>query len=309
MYGEIGNIGISAMAVACSSRKSKLPTPLLQAESLPCGTQREVAKEWIVRIGSIPKIDLVQARDLYMGRSYLRTRTLSEEFGCSLFILSAGLGLVREKTSVPSYNLTVSSSASQALHERVRPFLDPPVWWDAMQSGPFASPMSLLCNESGRILVALTRSYAEMVGPSLSALSLSQRTQLRILGFGLTPSALPLRLHPQVMVYDARLDSVIPGTGMDAVSRALTHFAYIVRNVPMQSPREDQRLIDDALDIIEFPSSPTRMQVNDVTLMQHVRKLAKDGLTSSCALRRLRDEMGIACEEKRFRRIYGEVCL
>ena len=84
------------------------------------------------------------------------------------------------------------------------------------------------CSEnSGRILVALTRPYARMVGQSLSTLEPQALARLRIFGASLA-SDLPACLHPALTPYDDRLNTVFPGTCADFPQRALLHFVRSV---------------------------------------------------------------------------------
>jgi hypothetical protein len=170
-----------------------------------------------------------------------------------------------------------------------------------------AMPMEKLGGRRpGRIVVALTQPYAALVGTNLAKLPESVRPRLRILGPGLADH-LPESLKTQCMDYDARLDVLMPGTRLDAASRACDHFVRLIAEVPMSTVTEDQARIDDVLSHIKRPSSVVRPRLSDSALRKLISRMAKQGLSATGALRHLRVEIRVACEERRFRRLYEEV--
>ncbi len=298
--------GITLLVAPCSARKMKLPVASLCANKLPRGTQAAVAEAWLARLASAPRERLTPSRELYAGRTYQRIRALSEQAGYRLLVISAGLGLVESSTAVPSYDLTLSPSAMHSLRTKIASRIVPSAWWEAVQQGPYATSVAALGKGNGRVLVALTHSYAEMVGRSLASLPPSVRGRLRIFGSGLAPH-LPAVLHPQIIIYDGRLERVIAGTRLDAASRAMAHFVDIVGNSPATTVDADRAAIDAALSDIAPPITPFRKRASDATLMQYIVRFVRSGLSATNALKRLRAEALIACEERRFRRLYDEV--
>ena len=294
---------IDAVLTPCSARKQKLSGQVLDALQHPAGTQSEVARAWLAALNASK--GQVKARDLYQGASFNRLRTVASSLGAPLFVISAGLGLVAGAALVPVYDLTLSPSAPTRIQSRIRDRFDPAAWWQQVQGGPFASPMSVITAGEGCILVALTKPYAQLVGPALAQLPARAIERLRI--FGATDASLPAVLRPQVMPYDARLDVVSPGTRMDYPSRALAHFAKLVVAQPMQTAAADAALVSTALASTPAPPSSLRPKVSDDQLLEHIQKLVQRGVPPTRALRELRQEMGIACEQGRFRRLYTSV--
>lgn len=303
-----GGPGIALVVAPCSAQKAKLPVAKLCAKKLPSGTQAAVAKTWLDRLSSAPRENLTPSRDLYVGRAYRRIRALSEETGCRLLVISAGLGLVDGTTAVPSYDLTLSPSASHSLRTKIASRVSPSAWWEAVQLGPYATSIAALGDGDGRgrALVALTHPYADMIGRSLASLPPSVRSRLRIFGSGLSPH-LPAALHPQIITYDGRLERVIAGTRLDAASRAMAHFVDILSNSPASTVEADQAAIDAALSSIALPITPFRKRASDAALTRYIVRFVRDGLSATNALKRLRVEAHVACEERRFRRLYDEV--
>lgn len=307
LKGKINSEGVSALLVPCSARKRKLFRSL-RAAALPRGTQDNVAQEWLRRLVGVPNDALVRADRLYTGRTHHLVRRLAAEFPCDYFIASAGLGLVRASTLVPGYDLTLSAKAAQSLRTRIRPHLDDARWWDQMRSGRFASSIDELAVGNARILVALTRPYAALIGRALSYLQPSARERLRIFGVGIVDPHLPEELLSQLIRYDARIDGLIAGTKHDASVRALVHFARSVAKSPLQSASADQQLVDGLLRNVKvLPRSPERERVSDAVIRRRIRLYVRKGTSVSAALRHLRAHAGIACEQHRFKRLYLEM--
>ena len=168
---------------------------------------------WIEKIRTAPTETV--ASDLYAGRGFGLAVEAAKIASGKLYILSAGLGLVAGDQQVPVYGLTVSGAHADSVSSRVTGKLDVASWFSAVLSSPYSEPWADVVSEnSGRILVALTRPYARMVGQSLSKLEPQALARLRIFGASLA-SDLPASLHPALTPYDERLNAVFPGTCAD----------------------------------------------------------------------------------------------
>jgi hypothetical protein len=297
-------VGVDAIAAPCSARKQKPPLNGLRATSLPRSNQASATKAWLDRLTHIEEPDLSPARNLYSGRSFRRVREVARLLNCRLYVVSAGLGLVESGTAVPSYDLTLSDSGPGSLARRITHAPRPSEWWSNLEASPYAIPLEMACVGHARILVALTRPYANMVAPALAKLPASQRSRLRILGFGLA-RAFP-ELREQLIHYDDRLNQLTPGTRSDGASRALEHFAKLVASRPVSNVYDDQRLVDASLSHVAHRTLPDRTRVCDAELAEHAARLSRKGLSASAALKQLRMEAHIACEERRFRRLFEE---
>ena len=298
-------VGVTAIAAPCSARKEKLPADGPTALKLPRGSQRVAAKAWLNRLESVPASGLTRASQLYAGRSFRRVRDVANDLGCRLFVISAGLGLLDGETKIPSYDLTLSATGHGALSGRLTHAVRPSEWWLSLEASPFACSLEKICEGRARILIALTQSYADMFGASLAALPEVERGRLRILGFGLKPYISPA-LHQQIITYDDRLNQLTPGTRLDGASRALAHFATLVAQRPMGAAEVDQALVDAVLSGLKQPVLAVRERVSDAVLAKHVARFVRHGLSATKALERLRSETLVACEERRFRRLYEE---
>jgi len=294
--------------VNCSARKAKLSSRGPCGRDLTHGSQAEVARTWLAATAR-PELELMSAKDLYVGAGLQRVWRASRHLGKPMWIVSAGLGLVRAEQRVPGYNLTLSEKSSDSVQARVQGGFDPVLWWQQMQRGIFAHPISALetaLSDSGRVLIALTKPYARMVGPVLASLPADQIAKLRFFGGGIE-KVLPKILHAQVLRYDERLDQIVPGIKLDGAARALEHFVSLVAGRKEGTAEQDQTLIDAALIGVTRTTSVKREPIGDDELKALMVPWRADGLSYSQALRRLRDVELRSSEEGRFRRIYSQV--
>lgn len=299
--------GVSCLIVGCTARKTKLAPPSLRASSLPPGLQPDVGARWLGALRS-PDASVGRARaiDLYDGLSFRRARRLADELKVNLAIVSGGLGLVGGTDLIPSYDLTLTSTSPDSVARAVTSRFDAAAWWASVSQGPFAQRIERVAEEPGRILVAITRPYAKLIGEAFAQLPLGTRTRLRFLGEGLA-TALPLSLQPYIVSYGRRLDVIARGTRLDAPIRAAEHFGQLLTDVPLETPEADQAQVEAALADVPEPKPPTRRRVGDDTLRDLIRSIRQARPNARDALTELRTLHGVACERNRFQRLFTEV--
>jgi hypothetical protein len=292
---------VSAVITICAQRKTvKVPaqgTP----SALTIQTQRQVEKAWQEALAALPA--RVQAASLYGGRAFGLAKSAAARSGSPLYIISAGLGLVPGERLVPAYGLTVASDVAESISSRVTGPFDSAKWFANLMAGN----NSVLWDKAGgdgegRVLVALTKPYATMVGKSLAAASPQTLARLRIFGASLE-QALPNTLHAAIVPYDDRLDALVPGTRSDFAQRALLHF---VEHVADQGADRDTEFaaVKALLSGVAAPERPVREQRSDTELTILIKGRLKPQASASALLRQLRREDGIACEQGRFARLF-----
>lgn len=286
----------------CTFRKQARPTVESTPASLPVDTQDKVQTAWIERVQKLPCN--VAAGDIYAGRGFSLAARASEIASAKLYILSAGLGLISADRKVPLYGLTVSAGHSDSIAARVKGEFDPGAWFSGLQTSPLSDRwVDAVGRGSGRILIALTRPYAQMVGESLAVLSPQFLARLRIFGASLA-SVLPPALHSALAPYDARLEAILPGTRSDFSQRALHHFVGLVAGDGQQDRRADYEAVTNVLAKVTAPERPRRPRRSDAELLELIAARLQSQLGVARILRALRDEEGVACEQSRFSRLY-----
>lgn len=296
---------VSAVVSPCSARKAKLSSSALCATSLPEGPQAKVGASWLKRLEKAPRSGRFTPRELYVGVAIQRIQAAAERLTSPMFVISAGLGLIAGSARVPPYDLTLSPTAASPLSRHTVDTFQPAAWWALIQQGPFASPLSALAEDEGRVLIALTKPYASLVGEALATSPEDLRKRLRLFGAGLQQH-LPTRLHDMVMPYDRRLDVLIPGTRYDFSARALDHFSRLIASTPMEDTSVDSQHVEQVLRHAAAPVSAKRPRASDEEIKRYIGTLLSRGLSSSKALFHLRNEHQVACEQSRFRRLYEE---
>lgn len=286
----------------CTFRKRARPEFRSTPASLSIDSQSVVQTAWIERVQTLPAD--TAAGVLYAGRGFGLAANAAKIAGAKLYILSAGLGLVAADRQVPLYGLTVSAGSSESVGARVTGDFDAAAWFSGLLSSPLSDRwVDAIDPSSGRILIALTRPYAQMVGESLSVLGPEVLARLRIFGVSLAP-VLPTALHPALVPYDARLDTILPGTRADFSQRALHHFVGLVAGDGEQDRDADYAAVANALDKVTAPARPRRPRRTDAEILEMIRVRLQSQTGVARILRALRDEEGVACEQLRFSRLY-----
>jgi hypothetical protein len=297
---------LCVMLVPCGSRKTVIPEAIASAVSLPRQPQVSLETAWRDRLSELPAT--VSASALYSGRGFFLARRASEIAGAPLFIISAGLGLVDAGTTIPSYGLTVAGRGPEAISERSESRFDQVAWWRSVSRGPFATPLATIF-ESGEdlpVVVALTQPYARMFAPAFETLSAHQQARLRLIGVRLE-TVLPENLKGQILPYDDRFHSVLPGTLSDFPQRAAYHFvSKCLPELPTGSLHDHKVWVARVLATKQAPIREKRPRMNDDEIVSLIRRRLQTEKGIARLLRLVRDEEGVACEQARFSRLYRQ---
>jgi hypothetical protein len=293
------------VAVNCTSRKTVKPGRSLCARDLGRGDVEQLAREWRSRVQGAGA-QQIPARDLYSGRAFSLASRTAEGAGADLYVISAGMGLVKHDALVQPYNLSVAPDTDDCILRRAsaEPFTASQ-WWAALHPAQRSRPVARLLRErpTAMLVIAATRPYIGMVQEELSSLAPAQATRLRIVG-PTRANALPVFLRSSVMPYDDRLDDAdlgLQGTRFDFAARALTHFVGLVSDDDrIQSPQDHARRVRLSLAKRQAPEKPLRERLDSAALRRHVRALKKAGESKTSALTKLRRDLGRACEQQRF---------
>ncbi|WP_097522975.1 DUF6884 domain-containing protein [Sinorhizobium sp. BJ1] len=308
-FGAATHIGtmMHLILTTCTNRKRYDHSPALSARALPCGSLQDVSEEWKARVLAAPQV--ASAGDLYCGRSFSETTAAAGEIGAQLFIASAGLGFLTPQQPVPSYNLTVSRGTQDCILDRITPSASEAEWWGTLVDQNVIR--RTLRSADGLILIAVGKAYLKMLVPILSDLPQETIDRLRIF-VGPDVSMLPARLMAQTLPYDDRLDgpdSPIRGTRIDFVSRALHHFTKTVMDQHPTAPVAKQaKHVEELSRHWGRPNVRPGARRSDAEIKALLRQhWEHTGGLSTKLLRVLRDELAVACEQKRFSRLASEV--
>jgi hypothetical protein len=167
-------------------------------------------------------------------------------------------------------------------------------------------------NEAVIMVLALPEAYACMVAADLLTLPDSDLCRLRLIG-PRNASRLPEKLRGVLMPYDDRfdgMDSVNSGTRSDFAQRAGRHFVEEILLADYErSPKDHALAVAGILEKMARPVTVRRRSLSD----QEIVVLIEQHWGSACGkssrmLRVLRDDLLVACEQKRFQRLFQIAC-
>lgn len=293
------------VVVNCTSKKTAAAGEGLCARNLERGDVAYLAKEWRSRVEGA-SAQQVPARELYSGRAFALASNMAERAGADLYVLSAGMGFVKQDALIPPYNLSVAPGTDDCILLRAggEPFTASQ-WWAALHETQGARPLVDLLSQrpNAMLILAATGPYIKMVEAELASLTATQISRLRIVG-PTRANGLPEILRPSVMPYDDRLNDAdlgLQGTRFDFAARALSHFVGLVGcNERIQSPQDDAKRVRLSLAKHQAPERLQRERIDAAALQRHVRMLKKAGESKTSALAKLRKDLGYACEQQRF---------
>jgi hypothetical protein len=295
-------IPIDAVITTCSNRKTQRPKRSATPSSLPKGTQRAVETAWREKIRKLPLS--VSADEFYAGRAFGLAVETARMSNARLYVLSAGLGLLPAERPIPVYGLTVSEGHTESVASKVLGEFDPAAWFSRLLSWPISDDwQDVAKRKSGRILVAMSRPYAEMVGESLSRVPPKMFGRLRIFGASLE-TVLPVSLRPAIAPYDERLNVIFPGTRSDFSQRAMLHFARSIAVRPSAGREADFAAVTSALRNLPLPKTVRRPRLSDEEIVALISKRLRMQSGAARMLAALRHDEGVACEQSRFGRLY-----
>lgn len=290
----------AAIVTNCTRRKSgEVQIDLARLPSARDAAQ--LAAAWREHVERASPVSIV--RSLYQGRSIADIVASASQLSSSWYVVSAGLGLVFSDEPVAGYECTVAAG-SELCRRLERAGATTADWWNAITATE-PRPLSRLIAK-GPTLLALPSTYLRMVHDDLAHLSSARAEHLRIFTSTAGARMVPEHLADCVMPYDERLESVpgYAGTRADFAQRALRHFVekVVAAGLPMAEARAK---VTSAL--VRRPQplrSPGKRMSDDEIRQTLTAQWAQHAGSSTRLLRYLRDEAGIACEQKRFSRIW-----
>jgi hypothetical protein len=295
----------------CSARKSYAPPKSLRAASLPAGAVADVAHTWRQRVTRIRR--RVPARELYVGRGAALIDQAARKWQAPWYVVSAGHGLVHARTKIPSYDLSVGADASSVMakfRDANRPSFH--AWWSELTEPNRPAPLKRLIEQrkDALVILALSARYLQMVAPELVKLEPAARRRLRIVGAA--SASIPAELQSVVMPYDARLNdpaSGAPGSQATFAQRAAVHFLRLIaQDTRRRGVESHAALVQRSLKTLQAPRRARRKQVSDARLRSIIKRyMCKAVQSPSGALRAIREQHRLACEQSRFRRLWEAV--
>jgi hypothetical protein len=296
------------VVVACTNRKTQPIPARLQLRKVRGKDPARRLDAWIQRLHDMDGLR-TRAADLYAGESWEVTRTLlegSSESPRSLWICSAGLGLLASDCAIPAYSATFEQSHPDAVPDGVHGAAD---WWTALgswegfDSGPRSLRALARCCPTARLIVVLSPPYLKACRSDLIAAAneLDDPMQLSVISAGTKRDPL---LWRHLLPVDARLQSKVGGTKHSLNIRTAAALLQSGGQTHMEMHQRLVRWLQGQPALTRFDRTP----VTDDAVRQFIEDRLSSGeaLTHSRTLREFRTS-GFACEQSRFARLFQEV--
>ena len=297
----------SLIITNCTSRKRKSVPSMCKIGGFESANVSDLADKWITTLVETNERSL--AETLYCGRVFTEVKCAVALLDAKLFITSAGLGLIDSTQKVPPYSSTISKGSSDYVLDKLTEG-NVSDWWDALnRKSPFSVAFTTYPYEL--ILIAMSLPYFRLIEQQLIELNASEKSKLRLF-LRVNKNDISSCLLPYLMPYDERFDSQNGpnrGTLNDFPQRALRHFVEsILTNTSNHSCENHSVLVEDVLKELQPYKIIAGAKCTDDEISDLILKYRSKCLSSpSKMLRFFRDSLGIACEQKRFQRLFHNV--
>lgn len=300
------------LLTTCTNRKQGPVPDSLSFASMPVGEQSKVCESWAQSVIEAPKTRTAQ--DTYSGRGFQEAKATSLRLNSDFYIISAGLGLVPSSTLIPAYDATLSKSSTNCIARNISDVFDAGSWWNQLNKlTKWGSSISSIVHDESNdlVLLALTSTYVPLVLGDLETISSKHAEKVRIVGLR-SDDLLPERLRSSLMPYDERFDGPdgqCRGTRSDFPQRATRHFAgEFLSDSPRASRSKHAAFVQEYLANMSFPETVRRQKMTDDEIVATIKKHWHDASGNSAKMLRLfRDNLLIACEQKRFSNLFNQV--
>ena len=290
----------------CTARKRGGVQALTMSPAIHGKDLDDTARRWKSALqGHTPKMPV---SFLYTGRAMAEARRVTGFVNGSLWVASAGAGLVRGDTLLAPYDLTPAGRRGGLREVLHRHKSTPGEWWKALCAERSVTTI-LRDNPDKMLLVALPANYVEMMANDLAACKSSVKERVRLFTSLAGVASLPQHLVEVAMPYDERLETVANynGTRSDFPQRALRHFVEVL-NAHTLDLHSARKRVEDFITSCAWRKATTRRRTTDADIKELIRLgWESSGGRCSVLLRHVRDDAQVACEQGRFSQIWRSV--
>lgn len=301
-----------AIITNCSKRKKLKAQQNLMAMNLKAASINQVAKEWCEKINKTTQ-DRLLARDQYVGRSFNEIKSIEIIQKFNWNIISAGLGFISSEDEIPSYDLTITRGSPNSIAHKFNCRSSISEWWQKInelyyrQSYPVAELINQ--NKDTLFLFALTKSYFNLIHTEFT--KIHDKSNVRLFGFR-DSNDLDTEVKEYFLPYDSSFDgpdSENNGIKNDYPRRVLRHYVeQIISQLKEPDFKEESKMVRAYLS----EKAPQKILKNKSFPDDYIIEKIKDYKSESYPthrklLKHFRHDLGIACEESRFKTLFHEV--
>ena len=295
---------IPEVVVACTKRKRLAPAVGLSFHELPTASAARLVQVWHARAAGAETVEAIR---LYGGPSWACVLRLKERAPVNIHVMSAGFGLLGEKDLIPPYAATFATSPDQVCLKVLEPSKDRhQEWW--REIGCIETPLANILREKKVVIVAAGIQYLHACERDLEQLANALGPKrLLVVNVSKASGSLPCAIRDCLLPVDIRLARHLACPLSTVHHRAAEWLAGSLGpqlDWNLTDLREEVgTLLDKAPRAVRVVNRQTDGQVSSWIGSQ----LSVDrGISCAKLLRRLRD-LGLSCEQSRFRRLFDEV--
>ena len=309
----------------CTNQKRLPPSPETQFDSLPSGLGEELAPVWISRLRESGQ-PRVASKDLYVGSAWNETIACVNSaqqvaLDSSLWVLSAGWGLISDDAQITSYSATFATG-TDSIHNAQWPHGTSAkernqAWWRAINSGrKDDTPKSIadfaqIYPDPDRVifLLILSPAYFQAIEPELNEL-VHRGYQVAIFSAGVYAdfSDRPSLLKENIMPINDKfkqVDQYLNHTNVSLNSRVTNWAIQQFPNEIMEGTASlYARLNEKEQSLPEMERRPVISMTDEQVLAFIAEQYVPDSSSASQLLKVLRHEEKKSCERKRFANLF-----
>ncbi len=265
------------------------------------GDQAAVTQNWLSKVNSSDSYS--EALSLYKGRGF--KLLLSQAKGIHpIYVVSAGLGLIKSESQIPSYDCTIASGLNSSLNRFCEAKPDLTEWWQSLQKNKFSvGSIHQAAKGFDCILVSLTSPYLKMVTEDLKrvgckiVLFTGPGNNLDFCGANLTRA-------PYTDVFDGP-DGLERGTKSNFAQRC--HADFIKRLHRLNNIKLALASVSTDMNKWAPTKKLNNQRLSDERISSLISQHKKQFKAINAMHKFFRHELNVACEQKRFSKLYKQV--
>jgi len=293
---------------SCTNSKKKIPANIFKIASYKSSMSLDdVLKTWKQHI-YLKEEETHSAIDLYKGGAWKATVAIKEilltKYETNLYIASAGYGLIHDSTQICAYDSTFASSTINSIRKFSNNSSkdDNVSWWDEINSFDVNT-----FSKNDYFFIVLPYNY--LYAAQNTVKQLIDKFKSKIFIFVANQNKLPLYMSPYVIKIDSKFNNFEPGVQSNMLQRAVLWLSreIVTKNIPLKNKELQDHINVEMLRYDSF-KMPVREKFSEEELYKKIKTLIEQENISSASkgLKTFRN-MGYACEQKRFGKIFKEI--
>ncbi|WP_371196084.1 hypothetical protein [Glaciecola sp. SC05] len=296
----------------CTSKKTNSLNSCVSVSEIG-STEELAAHDWANRLNQ--ETTKLKAKDVYLGDHWSRVLELINS-ETVVNIISAGYGFIESNTPICRYDATFSSQNANSvsnLYNFSSTTACNQKWWKDINSflNGYENPIEVLynANPEDKFIIATSPTYLKVIQPELTYLAQIGRLNKENTVILSTRQSVPQELNSVFLTVKDEFTALVGGSH---VSLNIRVAAFIIEHA--QKGIDFLTQVNTAYNILLKEGRPTlkykRKKLTDDDVKEFINnflKSTKQALpTASPILRELRNQ-GMACEQKRFKKIFESV--